>query len=955
MRALRRPSFVRPLVWAVCGALFTSAALAQNDRSLAKDDLAFAREIARNGYPDLAGDFLDVFEKKHKANRDDMLAVEALRLDLREESAYREPEARKRLELLEALVKEKESFAADHSDLPLVEDMISRLPDLYRNVGELTTSILHDEPDAKDADALKKRSRRLFERALLDLHERVAALSERRSNQDLDAIDAELERQYMLASYNLARTHYFHALVLDAKSEEQRENVDQALAVLLDFQLDFADSLLCYEGYIYEGLCHQLVGSTDAALESFDSAIRLRESYERAASGVYALPPEAADLISNAVHQKIALFSAKPDPAQVIATAEDFLATIPDALRTYRGATILIAAAEAYREKGDAAAVEAAAKRLIEVDPRGPGGERGRLLLREGGATQIVATDSLKLAEAAAGRGEFDRAIELAQEAALLANGTKNEQDAGAQAGVLIGALYAQKGQMHEAAAAWDTAAERYAKGKDAPECLWRAINAYLTLGGQEKTNFYRDRARARMNELSARYREHPYASQAAFIEGQELEQERRYAAAAELYERIATQGAGSEEALYRAGQAWSKAAREAFSAKKKQQDAPALAAKAEERLRNSIPALETAAAGTLDRNTQERLLSLAFSARVGLANLYMLDGVGRAADALPLFADAENRFAKDPTKLATSRRVRMKALQLSGRVDDAIAILDACLRADPALKGMAAACASLAQALDARASEVEHDDPLSAEVERLRRRAAEYYDLALKSESPGPDGLEDAEVELISNRLLALALQFNGVPADAETFIDAGARRPAPDAFEQALHGFEALAKRRPSVRTDILIGRTLAFLGRWPDAAARYGELFAREPYVDLEKREIAPDKLRSRPELMPAALEWAACERQTGAPKSDADRLGRASAILEALVLVAKPASRSWWQAKYYQMRVLLDRGEYDVAAIALRSIRRNYPEFDESQYGVREKFLALDEELARLGHK
>lgn len=957
MRALRRPLLRGAFVCAVFAANVPTAN-AQNERSLAKDDLVYARELARNGYPDFASDFLDVFEKAHRTNRDDALAVEALRLDLREENAYREADPKKRLTELEAIVKAKEDFAADHSDLPFVEDLVSRLPDLYRSVGELSTTILQADPDSKESKALRERSQKLFQRALLDLHERVAALGERRSAQAVDAIDAALERQYMLASYNLARTHYFYALVLPRASDEQKESLAQALEILLDFQLDFADQLLCFEGYIYEGLCHQLLGETEKALDSFDSTIRLRESYDKGANGVWALPQDAADLVSGGVAQKIVVLAEKGDQAAVIATAEDFLATIPDALHTFKGPTILIAAADAYRAKGNTAAVEAAAKKLIEADPRGPGGERGRQLLREGGTTKIVANDSLHLAEAAAARGEIDKAIELTQEAARLADGTKNEQDAGAQAGVMLGALYAQKGSMAEAAAAWDAAADRYQKGKDGPECLWRAINAYLTLAGQEKAKDksakLREQARARMTELAKRYPAHAYASMAALIEGQQLEQEQKFAAAAELYERVAAQSNGREEALYRAGQAWSRAARELANSRKKQDIGP-LVLKSETRLRESIPALESAAAATVDSNTRERLMALSFSAKLGLANLFMLEGVGRAADVLPLFADAENRFAKDPTKLQTARRVRMKALQQVGRIDDAIAILDGRRRDDPTLKGMAGATASLAQALDARGVAVEHDDPTSAEIDRLRRRAAEYYDLAIASDSTGNDALENSEVEAIANRLYALALHFNGVPLDSETFVDGSNRRPAPDAFEQALRAYLELAKRRPSAKVEIVIGRLLAFLGRWPDAAARYGALFDHEGFVDLTLRTIAPEKMKAQPELFPGALEWAVCERQVGAPKSDAERLGRASAILEAIVLIAKPGSRTWWQAKYYQVRVLVDRGEYDVAAIALRSIKRNYPEYDESQYGVREKFQGLAEELERLGHK
>src|SRR5262245_8525777 len=287
---------------------------------------------------------------------------------------------------------------------------------------------------------------------------------------------------------------------------------------------------------------------------------------------------------------------------------------------------------------------------MIELDPRGPGGEKGRELLGAASSGSLGGVDTYRLAESAARRGEVERAIGLCQQTMVLARGTTEEGKLGAQACLLLGALQAQRGWMHEAVVAWSGVMPRYAQGTEAPECLWRAANGYLALQAQERSPFYKEGAREMMTQLTARFPDHRYASMAAIIEGQQLEAEEEFQRAADVYTRIPAGSAGHEESLYRAGNAWVGEMRK-LQRESKQTDAKNAANKAEDLFKRARTSLEKAAGETLDLAAQERLRALAFNSRVGLANLYLTRGVDRAADVPALFEGAEREFSGDVAK----------------------------------------------------------------------------------------------------------------------------------------------------------------------------------------------------------------------------------------------------------------------------------------------------------------
>ena len=113
----------------------------------------------------------------------------------------------------------------------------------------------------------------------------------------------------------------------------------------------------------------------------------------------------------------------------------------------------------------------------------------------------------------------------------------------------------------------------------------------------------------------------------------------------------------------------------------------------------------------------------------------------------------------------------------------------------------------------------------------------------------------------------------------------------------------------------------------------------------------KRFDPQVLKTKPDLVPAFVEWAMAEEMAGKVADDKERLSRASELLDKALFNLDKNGKLWWRAKALQIQTMLDRGMYDVADITLRDVERNTQDFDGGKYGAREKMLALKAEVAK----
>src|SRR5262245_43798641 len=346
-----------------------------------RDDTDFGRALARDGFTDLAEKVCLAIQKNYASDTAKVLECEALLGDIHLDQAYRETDPNKRRQKLEAVLTEKSNFVNTHGDVPAAEFVVQSMPDLYRVLGDTLIGLIDTAADDNAKGELRREASRLFEEAESFLGKRVGGLrktweEEGRAAQaaigspnekEAQAAAEEAGRKYLVAAAGRARTQYYHATTLDAADPARLKLLQVVASAYDDLELDFPDSLAVFDGFIFRGLANDGMGNTDAAIKSFDAAIRVRDFFEPTSpkSNVHPVPEEVADVISNAVHQKMLLYVKKGQNDEAIKAGNDFFATVQDAQKASRALAILATLADAYDADGNIKGRDATANRLI--------------------------------------------------------------------------------------------------------------------------------------------------------------------------------------------------------------------------------------------------------------------------------------------------------------------------------------------------------------------------------------------------------------------------------------------------------------------------------------------------------------------------------------------------------------------------------------------------------------
>ncbi len=942
-----RSAFASLLLAAAAAAAAPLAA--QSEAILGTGNAAFARALADAGLDDQAEGVSRVIQTRPDLmSEDEGLEIEALALSLRELRARREPDPLARKDLLVQIIADKNAFIDGHSRTRSAEYLRGDLPNSYLMLGETLSDAIQAEKDPSKVAELRFDGLSRFAKAEEALKDRIELLEQRHQEGSISA--SYYDRQSMSASYGLARTLYFHALLFPEGDPEQQRVLEEAIGAFSDFALDYGAYLQSYEGLIYQGLCDKRRGDTQMALEDFDSAIALREGYLRDDNGVYDAPSEVVDVLSWAVQEKMRLLAELGEHTRVVETAEDYLASLPEAESALRGMAVLLAKARAESALDELDAARASAERLIELDPQGDYGAAARSLMTEFGSGGLDAAALLKVAETMSAQGRHDRALDLCRQVRERAANKPELVDVGVDAYLLSGSIYVRQDRLHEASLAFDSAAEVAKDPKQGGDALWKAVNAYQRLHSQERRPFYEKRAQDRMRQLANRYPSHPRAAYAQLLEGQLLEGQGEWQKALDLYLQMKAGAQGYEEGQYRAGSSLYRLSREEAQAGK-EAEAKAHLARAEQQLRTSMEMLDKAEKNTLDRELQAEFQSLEYLARALLCRLLIDDG--RSAEVDTLLADAEERYGAESDRIANVWSLRIQAKQGQGKLDEAIQLFESLLQKDPNAPGIAASAGVLARALDLAGVEEFEKTQGSPQGVDLWRKAAYYYGISIKPQLDGSASLLPDSVGEVAQRLYTMALVFNGVPETADTFVDWQEKPKEPALWEEAARIYEKLLSLAPSQRTMIQLARTFGLLGRMDEAAGIYARVFDTLQLVEPGPGgKFDPRVIRANPESIYAYLEWGVAEHLTGMAEQDRDRQSRAYEIFKRLNENTEPDSRLWWQATYYQVKSWFDRGDYPNAKIAMRNVKRTANEnFDEGKYGLQPRFVALENELKK----
>jgi tetratricopeptide (TPR) repeat protein len=926
--------------------LLTCPLVAQSTAVLGKDDGAYARALYRSGFADLAEKLCTTIEGSGKIAPTEAAGLKALHLDLRLDLARQEADLAKRKELIKSVLVDKEEFVKNYPGTKETEEVQNSLPDVYRVLGETITALVQKETNIAEVAKLQGEGHEIYTRAEEALRGRIELL-------EPDHEDPAKEAQYIAARYNLPRTQYFHSMLYPDGEWKRKDLLEKAVEGLQLFGLDYSDRDLNYEGMIYMGLADHALGKTEDALQDFDGAIELGTFYEKDAKGVYQMAPMAADIVSSAVLQKMLVQIEMKDFAGAIATAKNFYDTTPDPEQSRQGLAVLAARADAEIAAGDTKAAGETAERLVKADERGSWGARGREIqgqLLNSGSGPVDASNVLKIAQSLWSRGDFENAIRVCHKAIAAARGAPKEADLATDAYILIGAIYSARRWNHEASVAYDVVGDRYPKAERAPEAVYQSMQTYLRLNAEEKRPYYRKRVEERMKILATRYSNHPLAAGVQVAEGQQFESDGDFLKAAEVYLKVTPGSSSYQQAQFRAGNAYFLQARKLLQ-EKKADAAKQYVTQAETLLMKARTEFDALLKGTLDLEAQARLENLAFQSRAALAQLYLLPGVDRLNDVVPVLADVEEKFGNDESRIADAWGLRIQALQKQGKFEEAVSLLDSLVKKNPDSRAIGPAAGLVARALDQRAIDLRDKESKPADADAMQKRAAKYYSMSGRAILKSGVG-RGTQVEDLAGRLYTLGLYFNGVPEDQQTFAGWTKQKTRDsDLWQQAADLFDAALKVSPNYKSTILLGRVRGFLGHYAAAADVYGELFDSEPFYDRVSAKFDSTLRKNKPELMNAYLEWGVSSHLAGAEANDQDRLLLARGILDALCTPqGLPANtKPWWYAKYHQIKCFVDLGKYEDAQFLMNETVRKSSDLGGGDADLKTAFATLKDEL------
>ncbi len=770
-----------------------------------------------------------------------------------------------------------------------------------------------------------------------------------------DAAAAELVEIAVDRARNMLELARLAGLERDTK----KRILGEAIEGLTRVQLENFDRAVSFEALWLEGRCREELGDAAGAQHRFEGVLTL---VPRLVEAGREPGPYHRGIVRSGYASLGNCLVGAGDWNGAVALVDRAFAEDGALAREPAGMHLMLIKAEALFQSGDTAGAHALARQVIAADAESPHAAAAREKVRAwsdnlraaGGAP--TPERSLITASAAMENEDWLSAVADLRQVVERCETESDRKAYVPEALFKTGQCFAALGRAHEAAFAYERLCGAFPESDVAPVACFEAVRVLWSEFGATKDPHDDARKEVLLARLLASWPDHPAARNVAVLQAEKLEKEARYREAAEQYEKTPPDAQAYEQALVAGARC------RYLTAGEGEADAVRTElARAEKALEEFFDRTADPNRTPRSRDLAKQRTALIYLATQQRALVLAHDAVGKHQECVLMLDAFLHELPGGDARRAKILALKVRPLIALERLDEAVAIVDLMLATYPEH----AATASVAKAAAIQLERAE-GVPRGAEAPETLARIHRYYLQWLRDVAARGVRSSGREAFTIAGTLFSGARRLNGLgEGDAPHLEREAAGVPAPQYFRDVAGVLGTLAEGKLGPLKDAERLAALLDLARcaaltatdfasWKDARERYVQATTAFKLFG-EKREIERAALSKHPaRLLAAALELAAASFHA-ARLGNAELYDDAIDILVAVGKVTESGSEPWWRAKHLLLMTMRERAspaDMKVTRTLIENLEKNYPTYDDDQYGMRRRILALK---ATLGAK
>ncbi len=953
-----------PALPAVVAGLLLSAAAVRAQES---EDPELARGLARRGWFDLAEEICTRLQKSSKASAEDKATGQFVQAEILLERAERETDVANSMKHIDSAIELLRNFMKSNSTHPLAMDAKTNVGYLQVRKAKFLKDALDAETDPSKVSDLRKQAASIYGEVAKFYQDTIAELKGKPRT-------PESENAMMDARLELPRAMYEHAKLPGVDEKDRSMLLTKAIGLFVDFEFDYGDRPIAFEGMLDEGRCLLEMGEYKKAETKLRGTLALKGAL------IQAKPP----IPINDYHKKI-LYGAQVALAQLLTRSgkaadartmiNGFFKENASASKEWVWPALKLELADALFSLKDMGGANKEVNEVIKMDPNGRFGSQGRQMMNRwgagggAGAIRLSPEQLMTSAEGNLDRDQHREAIANFRKAIESCSTDAERQKFAAAAYFKIGQSLQAMKRNYEAAFSYEQVFVLYPKHELAAKACYEATRCYnqeFGISGDKRDDEAKDRL---LTILGSTYKDLPEARNIAYIQAEKVETTGDIKKAAALYAQVSPQAEAYESALVRSGYCyhvdaaakWAKGSKDPAV----QADVKAQMKLAEEVLQKFVARLADSSTVPKEPELVKMRQNLSFIANQRLALIYMHDAVGRTEDCLKFLEQCAKDIPPDDERLGKIWGLQIQGHLVKGNLDKAVQILDVMFEKFPDGEAIARACKSVAIRLDEKTGELEKAKAPAQEINANLRRVSKYYAKWLNEGPARGLKITMADVTSVAEALYMIAKRINGLDENTTSFLDLKGKPIAEKQYwEDAAFVHTLLVDGKVGRLSDkdkitlmTRLARCYSFTAKeaadWDKAKDNYDNIIKSYKLVDPTGR-LDMAVLGKHRELLGVYVELGHTYLEIGR-KGQKFQLDNAESVFTNVLGVTEKASEPWWLARYMILAVLFERGkdrDFSNVKLGIENLERNYADFDGGKFGMKERFLELKKKVGQV---